>query len=243
MKRFLFMALVAGCAHESPLHVELPHSPHAGGFGIDHDAYPRRRVSVSQDGTVWLGGARISTANLQAELNAVQQAGDFRIELRADRHAPFSRLRPVMDICSRFSPQLYLTVWRQKPDVETGIDVYGELPGGAPPFITITLSNGQLALNRREMQPEQLKSILDRLASLDPTIPVVIVPGATHTVQDVVDLMDLCLQARLLNLHLVEKTPIVEEINERMKNGEGPPRPDTIPVARPSVRSRGHRRG
>ena len=115
-----------------------------------------------------------------------------------------------------------LIVLKKEHNYEGGFDFIPSLPIDATNSVTMTRSNAELRLNGNIVQLDSLKRSLWRLAKHDRSSPIVICPGTTDSVQDLVDLIDECHQVGLCEIHIVKEAPVVRSVNEDAQQSAAP---------------------
>jgi biopolymer transport protein ExbD/biopolymer transport protein TolR len=85
---------------EGNVQMQLPESTQGDPRNIDRRDV--RVVEIRADGAYWLGGRRLSLAQLEAELvQTFHQNPKLTVDIRADKRAEWNYVFGVMDVCMR----------------------------------------------------------------------------------------------------------------------------------------------
>jgi biopolymer transport protein ExbD len=122
------------------------------------------------------------------------------------------QLAPMIDImflllCFFISAQIYAQ-WETEIDITLPTAATGEMPNRLPSEIIINIrADGTHVVNQRELNPEDLASLLRRIVDLYPGQPVVIRADLRTPYEYIIRTLDLCRKSDLWNISFATTEP------------------------------------
>jgi hypothetical protein len=173
---------------------------------------------IDSHGAIWLGDNPVTksrTVSLQRDYSS------FPVLFCCDRRLPASVFLQVIASTAMVgrSPRT-IKILKEEPDVGGEIDFIPSLPTDVTNSVRLARVNGELNVN--PLPFDTIKDILGKLAAHDSGVSVVIFPGASDSVQDLVDLLDACKQVRLNHIYIAEHNPFTDENHEDAQQSVAP---------------------
>ncbi|MBW7907635.1 MAG: biopolymer transporter ExbD [Kiritimatiellae bacterium] len=122
------------------------------------------------------------------------------------------QMTPMIDVvflllCFFVSSQIFAQ-WETEIDITLPTARTGEVPQRLPGEIIVNiLASGEVIVNGRSLDSEQLGSMLSRVVTLFPGQPVLIRADKTTAYEHVIRVLDLCRQADIWNISFATGVP------------------------------------
>jgi len=224
----IIAGLVLGCGKGHQPQVTLPRAPHTPST-VDYSPLIQT-VTLDAQGGMWFDSRTVGNAELKSALESkIKKHGLLPVAIYADAQLPFKELWATV--------QIPVSVGVRRPSVavlkdpECGvryIDFQVTAPRPDLDSLIIESKGGILTLNGNSVQYEKLDKMLTRVASFSRDVCVAIIPDMEQSVQDVIDLLDLCEREGLINKHILETSPVLPDLKDaQQKPGTYFKRPNT----------------
>ena len=135
---------------------------------------------------------------------------NFRSNARSEPLA--FQMTPMIDVvflllCFFVSSQIFAQ-WETEIDITLPTARTGEVPQRLPGEIIVNiLASGDVIVNGRSLNPDELGSMLSRVVALFPGQPVLIRADKTTAYEHVIRVLDLCRQSDIWNISFATGVP------------------------------------
>jgi biopolymer transport protein ExbD len=212
---FCLAMLMLGCSRAAPRLLTLPTAPDTPAYS-DPDSRTREIV-IDRRGSLWFGGKVVDVTELRAQLDSlVKRYGSHPVTVSADAQLPFQAMWDVVDIIVKGGVERPgITAYRSKDTGTRSIGFLARPPNeNSEDLISIMGHGNEYILNGRSLALPALDKILSRISSFSRNVTVIIIPANNQTVQQVVDILNICEREGLTKRHLLRRSRELPDLDD-----------------------------